>query len=108
MKLPNEIPDLFQAKGELPLCAECGVTPIRRKGAKFCSNACRQAAYRKSPAHARALKRLADARTLRRKTWEQRRQRDKALGVFRGYGGPEVSGVPTLGMLDLRNFKEKL
>lgn len=97
---------IVDTKVELPLCMECSVTPVSRKSAKFCSNACRQTAYRKSPAHTKALKRLANARTLRRATWEHRRHRDKAMGVFRGYGGPEVSGVPRLGMLDLRNFKE--
>jgi hypothetical protein len=104
----SPVPPQATESVELPLCAECGVTPVSRKGAKFCRGACRQAAYRKSPAHARSLKRLADARTLRRRTWEQRKARDKALGTFRGYGGPEATGVPRLGMLDLKNFKKPL
>jgi hypothetical protein len=88
-----------QAEHSVTLCP-CG-KPARRK---FCSNACRQAAYRISTAHTDNLKRLRDARRARRADYYQRRNRYKALSPLRGYSGPTVSGVPRLGALKLKNY----
>jgi hypothetical protein len=88
-----------QAKRAVTLCL-CG-NPARRK---FCSSACRQAAYRTSAAHVDNLKRLREARKARRDDYYRRRNRDKALTSVRGYSGPAVSGVPRLGGLKLENY----
>jgi CDGSH-type Zn-finger protein len=90
------------AENSVTLCF-CG-KPARKK---FCSNACRQAAYRTSEAHIASLKRLRDARTARRADHYQRRNRDRALNSVRGYSGPVADGVPRLGDLNLKNYLGK-
>lgn len=93
-------PDVSQqAEHSVTLCP-CG-KPARRK---FCSSACRQAAYRNSPAHTDNLKRLRDARRARRADHYQRRNRSRALAPVRGYSGPVPDGVPRLGDLNLKNY----
>ncbi len=87
------------AENSVTLCF-CG-KPARKK---FCSNACRQAAYRTSAAHIASLKRLRDARTARRADHYQRRNRDRALNSVRGYSGPVADGVPRLGDLNLKHY----
>jgi hypothetical protein len=87
------------AENSVTLCP-CG-KPARRK---FCSSACRQAAYRKSAAHLANLKRLRDARTARRADHYQRCNRSRALSPLRGYSGPVPDGVPRLGDLNLKNY----
>jgi hypothetical protein len=86
-------------KHSVTLCP-CG-KPARKK---FCSNACRQAAYRTSAAHVANLKRLRDARIARRADHYQRRNRGRALSPVRGYSGPVADGVPRLGDLNLKNY----
>jgi hypothetical protein len=88
-----------QAEHSVTHCP-CG-KPARRK---FCSNACRQAAYRNSAAHTDNLKRLRDARRARRADYYQRRNRSRALAPVRGYSGPIADGVPRLGALKLENY----
>jgi hypothetical protein len=93
-------PDVCQhAEHSVTLCP-CG-KPARRR---FCSSACRQAAYRKSAAHTDNLKRLRDARRARRADYYQRRNRSRALAPVRGYSGPVADGVPRLGALKLENY----
>lgn len=92
-------PDNSYAENSVTLCP-CG-KPARRK---FCSNACRQAAYRKSTAHTDNLKRLCDGRKARRIDYYQRRNRSRALSPVRGYSGPVADGVPRLGDLKLENY----
>jgi CDGSH-type Zn-finger protein len=97
------------AKHSVTLCP-CG-KPARRT---FCSSACRQAAYRKSTAHAGNLKRLRDAREARKRDYiAQKNACYKRLNAHRGfteqtgiYGGPAASGVPSvrLGDLDLNYY----
>ena len=58
-------------KNGVTLCAECGTNPAHRK---FCSSACRQAAYRKSPAHAAILARERHRRAVRRAAWQARKR----------------------------------
>jgi hypothetical protein len=93
-------------KDSVTLCANCGAPfAPQRHTARFCSEACRQAAHRKSPAHAAYLRKLRDARATRKKAFYQRKTRDKALGTFRGYGGPIVPGMPSrVTMLKLQNY----
>ena len=91
-----------QAKDSVThLCEECGTVPARLR---FCSNKCRQAAYRKSPAHKAQLKKLVDARKRRRENHYAHTNRARALGSFRGYSGPTTPGVPRLGDLKLSNY----
>jgi len=85
-------------------CAHIGCTNPAKKNGKFCSNGCRQAAYRTSPAHLKNLKRFKNARLKRRADYYQRTNRARALSSVRGYGGPITSGVPVLGTLNLRNY----
>ena len=80
-------------------CEHCKVHPAKRK---FCSNACRQAAYRLSPAYegSKAKHRLHSFN--RRQRWIAAKTRDKHI-VFDGrYGGHEATTVPAL-----RDFERK-
>ena len=82
----------------------CGVT-LTNPRAKFCSSACRQAAYRSSPAHAARLVTLRSARKLRRARYFEFKRRASGLHQYRGYGGPVPAGMPArVGGLDLRPF----
>jgi hypothetical protein len=82
----------------------CGVT-VTNARAKFCGHACRQAAYRLSPAHAARLATLRSARQLRRETHFKFKHRASSLHPYRGYGGPVPAGMPPrAGGLDLRPF----
>lgn len=86
------------------LCAECGLAPARNR---FCSGKCRQAAYRKSPAHAAHLEKLKAARKRRRKAWQTEISRARSFGIGANnlrYGGPRPDGVPQLGQLKLKNY----
>lgn len=96
----------LDAKDSVTLCANCGAPFVpQRRTARFCSEACRQAAHRKSSAHAAYLHKLRAARATRKKLFYQRKTRDKALGSFRCYGGPAVPGVPPrVSMLKLQNY----
>jgi CDGSH-type Zn-finger protein len=89
-------------KHSVTLCP-CG-KPARRK---FCSGACRQAAYRTSAAFLTNKKRWEYARTARRAEWESRRHRDKHLTFDGLHGGNLVAGVPRLGELNLKKYLEK-
>jgi hypothetical protein len=82
----------------------CGVT-VTNPRAKYCTNACRQAAYRTSPAHAARLATFRSARKLRRETHFKFKHRASSLHPYRGYGGPVPAGMPArFGGLDLRPF----
>jgi len=97
------------AENSVTLCP-CGKPALR----KFCSNACRQAAYRKSTAHMENLKRLRDARRARKNDYIALKNASyKRLNAHRGftqqtgiYGGPAASGVPSvrIGDLDLNDY----
>jgi hypothetical protein len=104
----SPVPHQATESAELPLCAECGVTPVSRKGAKFCCSACRQATYRKSPAHLNNLARHSAARLNRRVMWRKRKLRDKAASNFRHISGPNAVGVPRLGDLDMKQHLKSL
>lgn len=72
-------------------------------------NACRQRRFRQSEQGRAAAQRrnalLKEARANRKIAFYKRKTRDKALGTFRGYGGPAVPGVPQrVTMLRLKNY----
>jgi hypothetical protein len=76
------------------ICVACGANPARRK---FCSNACRQSAYRKSAAHTACLKRDKDWRSSRRRAWQATRVRNCAINPLVQFSGPSNDSVPRLG-----------
>lgn len=88
-------------------CSECQTqfTPQGRQ--KFCTNVCRQRAYRKSPAHRAQLDGVRNQRRNRRAAWHVRKNRHKYLSFDGRYSGPLANGVPSLGMLDLKNFSKE-
>jgi hypothetical protein len=104
--IPVQAVVCLPAKDSVTLCVSCGAPFVpQRRTARFCSEACRQAAHRKSSAHAEYLHKLRAARATRKKIFYHRKTRDKALGTFRGYGGPTVPGVPLrVTMLKLQNY----
>jgi hypothetical protein len=82
----------------------CGVT-LTNPRSKFCSSACRQAAYRTGPTHAARLENMCAARKLRRARFEQYKYRASSLHQYRGFGGPVPAGMPPRrGGLDLKPF----
>ena len=85
--------------------SQCGVT-LPNQRSKFCSAACRQAAYRQSPAYATYLATLRIARKMRRETHARQKHRDTSLHQYRGHGGPIPAGLAArFGDLNLRPFK---
>jgi hypothetical protein len=70
----------------------------------FCSDACRQTAYRKSPAHQACLDRLTNQRTNRRVEHFRRKNAFKSIGLSTAHSGPDAVGVPRVSMLDLKKF----
>jgi CDGSH-type Zn-finger protein len=87
------------AENSVTLCP-CGKAAKK----KYCSDACRQKAYRTSAAFLANKKRWEDARMARRADHYQRRNRSRALSPLHGYSGPVVDGVPRLGDLNLKNY----
>jgi hypothetical protein len=82
-------------------CEECGkpfgpVTPRQR----FCGNACRQSAHRKSPAHVVYLQQQKQRRLARRNRRFAEVNRDKSLSTLSVYSGPSVTVLP-LGLMSL-------
>lgn len=79
------------------ICEHCKVHPAKRK---FCSNACRQAAYRLSPAYegSKAKHRLDNFN--RRVRWAAAKFRDKHLTFDGRRGGHINSAVPPLSQFE--------
>ena len=76
-------------------CEECSepfapATPRQR----FCGNACRQSAHRKSPAHLVYLDQQKQRRLARRNRRFAEMNRDKSLSTLSVYGGPSVNVLP--------------
>jgi len=76
-------------------CEECGkpfapATPRQR----FCGNACRQSAHRKSPAHLVYLDQQKQRRFARRNRRFAEMNRDKSLSTLSVYSGPSVNVLP--------------
>jgi hypothetical protein len=77
------------------LCEECGkpfapATPRQR----FCGNACRQSAHRKSPTHLVCLDQQKQRRLARRNRRFAQMNRDKSLSTLSVYSGPSVNVLP--------------
>jgi hypothetical protein len=91
---------------------ECGTEFASRPGKKFCTNVCRQRAYRKSPAHEAILAGQKQQRLNRRNAWIQRRDlfenRYKYLSFDGRVSGPSNDYLPTLKSLDLKNCSKKM
>jgi hypothetical protein len=79
--------------------AKDGVTQCQREGCtnpakkKFCSSACRQAAYRNSEAHKATLAKSRDWRLRRRNAYFALQRRDKALTPYFTPSGPSSTQV---------------
>ena len=76
-------------------CEECGkpfapATPRQR----FCGNACRQSAHRKSPAHSIYLAQQKQRRLTRRNRPFAEMNRDKSLSTLSVYSGPSANVLP--------------
>ena len=76
-------------------CEECAkpfapATPRQR----FCGNACRQSAHRKSPAHLVYLDQQKQRRLARRNRRFAEMNRDRSLSVLSVYSGSSVSVLP--------------
>jgi hypothetical protein len=76
-------------------CEECGKTfiPATRRQ-RFCGNACRQSAHRKSPAHQVYLDQQKQRRLARRNRRFAEMNRDKSLSTLSVYSGPSVNVLP--------------
>jgi hypothetical protein len=84
-----------QAKDSVTLCACDGCTNPARPNGKFCSNACRQKNYRKSPAYVANLDLHSAARFIRRRDHQALKSAYKAFVPQTGlYCGPNNSSVP--------------
>jgi len=87
---------------------DCGVvfTPVSEVNL-FCSNACRQRVYRLSPAHRACLLGLKTQRRNRRVYQHREKYRACSIGFDSRFGGPVNETVPSVGMLNLKNFSKK-
>ena len=100
VNIPELTPDVQtldvcqNAEVGVTLCSHCGLRPAAKK---FCSNVCRQAAYRLSPAHRRCLEKQKSKRLGRRNRWVAARRRGKSF-TFDGLSGGQMNmTVPRLG-----------
>jgi hypothetical protein len=75
------------------LCQHCCARPA---GRKYCSGVCRQAAYRRGPAHQANLNGQKERRRERRNRWYARKVRYMALTFDGRYGGYRDATVPRL------------
>lgn len=81
--------------------ADCNDYAIGR--ATYCTNACRQAAHRSSPAYKACLKKQRDRRLRRKNAHYERKYRFRSLGVL-GWSGPLATDVPSIGEMDLKLY----
>jgi hypothetical protein len=89
-------------------CANCqGLFTPKSTENLYCSGKCRQAAYRRSPAHKAVLAGLRAQRANRRLSWHRRRNAAKSICFDGLYSGPTATGVPSLGEIDLRQFSKE-
>jgi hypothetical protein len=89
-------------------CAECGATfKSEGKHHLYCSGACRQRAYRQSPAHRAVLDGKKQQRRNRRLYQHREKFRACSIGFDARFGGPVNESVPSVGMLDLKRFSKK-
>ena len=79
------------------LCLYCQAQPALRK---FCSSACRQAAYRTRPAHRANLDKQKKVRLDRRNRHTEEKVRDKALMFDGTFSGDTCDFLPKLGQFE--------
>jgi hypothetical protein len=97
------------ATATCPECEESFQTVVFKTGRQqrsFCSDACRQAAYRKSDAHRKILDGLTNQRLNRRVSHFRRRNAFKSIGLD-VHSGPDAVGVPQLSAINLKNFSKE-
>jgi hypothetical protein len=87
------------------MCLECSTsfTPASKVN-RFCSSPCRQAAYRKSPAHRACLDGLKNQRLNRRNDQVRRRNKFKYLSFDGLHSGLLDTTVPSIGQLNLKRY----
>jgi hypothetical protein len=81
------------SESDVTFCENCGINPVRRR---FCSDACRQAAYRKRPAHLACLARKCAARLVRKAVRTEALLRDRYIGFDGREQGNARTDVPKL------------
>jgi hypothetical protein len=89
----------------------CEYCKTKRAKRKFCSNACRQAAYRNSDAYKRNLLKQGVRRLKRRNDWYAEKTRDKHLTFDGIFSGHEIESAGRLGdrtMPELQNWEEHI
>jgi hypothetical protein len=94
-----------------PECQSSFETVLFKTGRQqktFCSDGCRQSAYRKSPAHRKVLDGFKNQRFNRRMAHIKRANAFKYLSFDGRHSGPAAVGVPPLGALDLERFSKEL
>ncbi len=95
----SQTPEVCQATNpSVTTCQECGAA-LPEKKRLYCCNACRQAGYRKSPAHAACLASQKARRLQRRNDWTARRTRDMGLSFDGRMSGSVDKSVPPLGSI---------
>ena len=88
-------------------CARVGCIQPAQLHGKYCSSGCRQKAYRRSPAHRRALDKLSAIRFKRRRAHQAMKSAYKAFTPQTGlYSGPSNSLVPRRLPRDLEPYKD--
>jgi hypothetical protein len=102
-------PQVFHpAKHSVTPCSVCFAPFVPTSAVnRFCSPACRQSAYRDSPAHDACLAGLRHQRRNRRMAWMRRKHAFKYLTNGGRYSGPDAVGVPRIGELNLKHFSKK-
>jgi hypothetical protein len=84
----------LNVENSVTICEQCGQFPAKRR---FCSNKCRQSAYRVSPTHGRNLLKQSIRRAIRRTEWTELKNRDKHLSFDGLFSGPSVNWAGPLG-----------
>jgi hypothetical protein len=86
-------------------CAECGSSfESQGKHHLYCSSACRQRAYRRSPAHRKRLDGLKTQRLNRRNDQVRRRNKFRYFSFDGLHSGNSDMTVPSVGQLNLKRY----
>lgn len=89
------------------VCGDCGATFSAKPHQKFCSSPCRQRAYRKGFSHAKQLQKKKRVRMARRAYHDHEKYRSCSIGFDGRFGGSVNDAIPSVGQLDLKNFKKE-
>lgn len=87
-------------------CLHCEKEFAPKPNQKFCSNACRQKAYRLSPAHRKSLQGQKHQRMNRRNDWTKRRRAYMSLAFDGRHSGSIIGTVPALGSINPKQFSK--